>query len=205
MKTKSLLLLVALVLLIAPAGCIFSPDDGGGDIPPKPKPTLPFAGSENQLMENFRTVYETMDYNGYRDMLHPDYIFLLQDRTQELYPDVGKTFDRAEDLRLTERMFSGQPQVDPLGNDVPGISTISIDRLLQIGNWATSPPDDTNFPNARFGKFDVDFSFDRPGFSTLKVSGEIIFYVVGRDSVYQGTNQTYYQLIGQRDQTVDGK
>ncbi len=102
MKTKSLLLLAALALLIATTGCIFSPDEddpvaGGGT-----DPVLQFADTREKLMENFRTVYEEMDYPGYRDMLHPDYIMLLQDATQTDFPDVGETLDLAEDLKMAE-------------------------------------------------------------------------------------------------------
>ncbi len=203
MKTKSLLLLAALFLLIVPAGCIFSPDGGddtGGGEPPAP--AIPFAGSEDQLMLNFRTVYEDMDFNSYRDMLHPDFLTILQSSTVELYPDVGPTLDLEEELRIAERMFSGEPQINPDGDPVPGISSISFDQLEQQGSWATSPANDV-IPNARFGLFEVVFRFERPGFSTLMVTGSIKFYVAGRDSFYNGQDRTYWQMIGQQDLTQD--
>jgi len=203
MNKKSLLLLVAFVLLIAPAGCIFSPDDGDDDqIKPGPESQLPFAGSEDLLMTNFRTVYEDMDFNSYRDMLHPDYKMILQPSTTTLYPDVGTSLDLEEDLRITERMFSGEPLTDPNGELVPGISSISFDQLEQQGTWATSPSNDV-IPNARFGLFEVIFRFERPGHSTLMVQGQIKFYVAGRDSFHEGADRTYWQIIGQQDLTQD--
>ncbi len=45
--------------------------------------------------------------------------------------------------------------------------------------------------------------FDRPGFSTLKVEGAIIFFVAGRDSVVAGNTRTYRQMRGQNDLTND--
>jgi hypothetical protein len=204
MKTKSFLLLAALFLLIAPAGCIFSPDEGdGGGGGGGGTTGLPFPGSEDQLMRNFRTVYETMEFNGYRDMLHPDFITLLQPATQEEFPDVGPTLDREEELLIGERMFSGQAITNSKGDLVPGISAISFEIFEQQGDWATSQPNDV-IPNARFAQFEVTFLFDRQGNSTLRVDGLIKFYVTGRDSVVNGVTKTYWQMRGQQDLTNGG-
>ena len=202
MTMKRLLLPAALLLLMAPGGCIFSPDEGG-DLPPEPKVTIPFAGTEDQLMRNFRTAYEEMDFNAYEDILHPDFITILQPDTQQDFPDVGPTLDVAEELRIARRMFDGLPVNDPDGLLVPGISSISFQTYEQQGTWATSQPNDV-IPNARFALFDVTFLFYRPGYSTLKVNGQIKFYVAGRDSFYNGANRTYWQMIGQQDLTDAG-
>jgi hypothetical protein len=203
--TKFLLLLAAVALLIVPAGCIFSPDDGdeGGGGTPTPPP-IPLAGTEEQLMANFRTAYEDMDYNTFEDLLHPDFITILQNSTVEEFPDVGLTLDLAEELRIHQRMFSGQPVTDPDGALVQAISSISFNIFEQQGTWATSQPNDV-IPNARFALYDVTFLFDRPGASTLKVDGQIKFYVTGRDSVVSGLTKTYWQMIGQQDLTNSGK
>ncbi len=201
--TKFLLLLAAVALLILPAGCIFSPDDGED----KPTPTeelIPFAGSEDQLMANFRTAYEDMDYSIFEDLLHPDFITILQNSTIQEFPDVGTTLDLAEELRIHDRMFSGQPVTDPDGALVQAISSISFDIFEQQVTWADSQPNDV-IPNARFSLYDVTFLFDRPGASTLKVVGQIKFYVAGRDSVVGGVTKTYWEMIGQQDLTNSGK
>jgi len=200
MKTKSLLLLMAFILLLAPAGCIFSPDDGDDTGTPTPGTDIPFAGSEDILMTNFRTAYENMDFDTYRDLLHPDFITILQTSTQEEFPDVGATLDLSEELRIAERMFTGDPVNDPNGNLVPGISSISFQNFDQDVTWADSQPSDV-IPNARFALYQVVFLFDRPGFSTLRVEGQIKFYVSGRDSLHAGRNQTYWQMVGQQDLT----
>jgi hypothetical protein len=204
MKMKSLFLLGVLALLVAPAGCIFSPDDGEEGGGGGGQDQIPFAGTEDQLMANFRTAYEDMDYNIFKDMLHPDYITLLQESTQQEFPDVGPTLDVAEELRIHQRMFAGQPVTDPDGVLVPGISSINFGTYEQQGTWATSPPNDV-IPNARFSLYQVIFEFDRPGYSTLKVEGQIKFYVAGRDSFHNGANRTYWQMIGQQDLTNSTK
>lgn len=205
MKSKFFLLLAAFALLIAPAGCIFSPDDEGegGDTPP-PK-ELPWPGSADILMENFQTIYETMDFNEYRKIMHPDFLTILQETTTEEFPDVGTTLDVNEELRIHERMFSGEALEDPNGVFVPGVASISFSKFRALDTWALSPQDDP-IPNALWAPFEVDFLFDRgQNFSTLKVAGVIKFYVTSKDSVYQGNDVKYFQMIGQDDRTNLGK
>jgi hypothetical protein len=199
MTMKKLLLPVALLLLMAPGGCIFSPDEGKNITPINPV-GVPFAGTEDQLMMNFRTAYEEMDFNAYQDILHPDFITILQPDTQEEFPDVGPTLDVAEELRIAERMFAGQPVTDPDGNLVPGITSIDFQTYEQRVTWATSQANDV-IPNARFALYDVIFRFERPGYSTLEVTGQIKFYVAGRDSFHNGADRTFWQMIGQQDLT----
>ncbi len=205
MKMKSLLLLAAFAFLVAPAGCIFSPDDddGGGGGTEKPPVEMDFPGDPETLMKNFRTVYEEMDFDSYADMLRKDYITILQTSTQDEFPDVGATLDWEDEIVIAERMFSGQPFTNSAGDLVPGISSISFDQLEQQGDWTDSPPNDV-IPNARLGLFEVIFRFDRPGFSTLMVQGQIKFYIDKRDSVHNGATRDYWQLIGQKDETRDG-
>ena len=201
MKSKFFLLLAAFTLLIAPAGCIFSPDeDPADDKPPVPE-ELPFPGSPDVLMANFQTIYETMNYNEYRKIMHPDYLTILQESTTEEFPDVGTTLDVNEELRIHERMLSGEAVIDPKGDFVPGVANISFSTFRALDAWALSPPDDI-IPNAEWAPFDVVFMFDRgQEFSTLQVVGTIKFYVTSRDSLHQGTAMQYYQMIGQVDLT----
>ncbi len=81
MKSKFFLLLAGFALMVATAGCIFSPDDDERDIPPPPPPVLPFPGSPDVLMANFQTIYETMDFDEYRKIMHPDFLTILQEET----------------------------------------------------------------------------------------------------------------------------
>jgi hypothetical protein len=205
MKPRIYLLLAAFALLIAPAGCIFSPDDdpgnGGGN---NQNQELPFPGSADVLMQNFQTIYETRDYDEYRKIMHPDFLTILQDATVQEFPDVGTTLDVNEELRIHERMFSGDAVTDPNGDLVPGVLSISFSNFQALDTWKISPGDDI-IPNAEWAPYDVEFLFDRgQNYSTLKVEGTIKFYVTSKDTTYQGASRKYYQMIGQVDLTQSG-
>jgi len=201
MKPKFFLLLAAFTLLIATAGCIFSPDDEGDDLPPPPPKVMPWPGSPDQLMINFQTIYETRDFDEYRVIMHPDFLTILQTETTTEFPDVGTTLDVNEELRIHERMFSGEAVTDPKGDLVPGVLSISFSKFQALDAWTMSPWDDI-IPLAEWATFEVEFLFDRgQTFSTLKVQGLIKFYVTSKDSVYQGAPRQYYQMIGQVDLT----
>jgi len=203
MKSKSLLLLLAtLAMLIFAAGCIFSPDKETGGGPPPPPSTMPYPGSRDQLMLNFKQIYEDMDYDAFREMMHEDYFMILQQSTIDDFPSVGPTIDLAEELRMHERMFAGDPVTDPDGVLVPGISSISFEEFRQLGEWVKSPPNDP-IPNADSGTWQVDFLFARPGFLDFSVKGQIKFYVSKRDSTAGGITKDYWQMVGQKDETFD--
>ncbi|MBK6734939.1 MAG: hypothetical protein IPG61_12825 [bacterium] len=201
LKMKNLLLLVVALSLTAAGGCIFSPE-------PDPKPPvngggLPFPDTADKLMANFQTVYETMVFDDFRKLVHPDYITILQPSTVSQFPDVGETLDLSEELRIHERMFSKADVTDPLGTLVPGVQEISFQTFARQGTWGLSPAND-RIPNAETALYDVVFLFERGGlYSTLKVQGTIKFYVTHRDSLVGGLTKPYYQMLGQMDLTQD--
>ena len=201
MKLKFFLLLAAFALLLAPAGCIFSPEDDPVDDTGGGPQELPWPGSPDQLMSNFRAIYEAMSYEEYRKIMHPDFLTILQEATTEEFPDVGTTLDVNEELRIHERMFSGDAVTDPDNNLVPGVLNISFNVFSPQDTWQLSP-EDAIIPNAERAPYYVVFLFDRgQNFSTLKVEGTIKFYVTSKDSLYQGAERKYYQMIGQEDLT----
>lgn len=202
LKKKNLMLLVLALALTAAGGCIFSPD-------PEPctdcniTPGLPFPDTADKLMANFQTVYERMDIDEFRKLIHPDYITILQASTYNQFPDVGTTLDVNEELRIHERMFSKSDQTDPLGALVPGVQSISFQAFARQGTWGLSPAND-QIPNAEVALYEVIFLFDRGGLhSTLKVQGAIKFYVAHRDSMVNGVAKPYYQMLGQLDLTQE--
>lgn len=201
MNARRILCLAAtLALVVAPAGCIFSPDEDP-DPPVKPEIKLPFPGSPGQLMANFQTIYEERNFDWYRDMLHPDYQTILQQETIDQFPDVGETLDLNEELRIHERMFSGDDLTDPTGAFVPGVVNISFGKFTILDDWQLSPPDD-RIPNALFAPYEVDFLFNRgQEYNQISVKGQIRFYLTSRDSVHEGANRQYYQMVGQVDLT----
>jgi formylglycine-generating enzyme required for sulfatase activity len=166
---------------------------------------LPFPDTADKLMANFQTIYEWMDYYAYVDLVHPDYVTILQQSTINEFPDVGATLDEFEERRIHERMYSHQDVMDPLGHLVPGIQSIQFQTFARQGTWAVSPAGDP-IPNAEYALYDVAFLFDRGGqYSTLKVQGAIKFYVTHRDSLFNGEMLPYYQMLGQVDLTLDQK
>jgi hypothetical protein len=204
MNPKFFLLLAAFALCIAPAGCIFSPDDDPTPPVIEPPPELPFPGSPDVLMQNFQTIYETRDYDEYRKIMHPNFLTILQDATVQEFPDVGTTLDVTEELKIHERMFSGDAVTDPDGELVPGVLAIDFNNFRALDDWKVSPSDDI-IPDAQWAPFEVVFLFDRgQNYSTLKVEGTIKFYVTSRDSTHQGTVKKYHQMIGQVDLTSSG-
>jgi hypothetical protein len=209
MKKTTWLLPLLLVALVMPAGCIFSPDDDGGDDGGGGGDTTVFPDTRDKLMANFRTAYESMDFFMYRDLLHPEYLTLLQQSTTDAYPDVGTTLDLAEELQIHERMFSGEPLTDPEGTFVPSVASISFQAFERQDEWKTSTepqiPDggDAAHPVER-ALYDVIFLFDRgQTYSTLKVQGQIEFFITSKDSVYNGATRKYYMMRGQKDLTLD--
>ncbi len=165
-----------------------------------PEPALPFAGTEDQLMANFRNVYEEMNFASFDELMHPDFIMLLQQSTIEEFPDLGQTLDLAEEMRIAERMFGGVPVTDPDGALVPGISGIAFPVFARQGAWVDTPDNDP-IPHTRSAFYDVMIYFDRVGYSTMRVEGMIKFYVAGRDSLHNGTEQVFYEMKGQFDLT----
>lgn len=203
LKTKYLVLLALVLALTVAGGCIFSPEPDDTCTDCNPPPAMPFPDSPDQLMTNFQTIYEQMDYSEYVKMIHPDYIMILKSTTSQEFPDVGETLDVNEELRIHERMFSKQDVTDPEGTLVPGVQTIQFQTFIRQGSWSLSPPND-QIPNAEFALYDVVFLFDRgQNYSTLKVQGAIKFYVTHRDSVVSGVTKPYYQMYGQIDLTQD--
>ena len=105
-------------------------------------------------MQNIQTIYETRDFNQYRTTMHLDFMTLLQVETQIEFPDVGETLDVNEELRIHERMFSGDSLEDPNGDFVPGVAGISFSKFRALDAWAVSPGDDI-IPNAQWAPYEV--------------------------------------------------
>jgi hypothetical protein len=162
---------------------------------------LPYPDTPDQLMENFQTVYETMDVEEYLHIMHQDFVTILQDQTIQEFPDVGPTLNRYEEQNIHKRMFSGWAVTDPEGYLVPGVESISFEVLHPLDVWQMSPGDDP-IPNAEYAPFAVQITLDRgPSYSSLRVEGVIKFYVTSQSVLYQGERLPYYQMLGQVDLT----
>ena len=201
MNVKRNLMLLAVALLVVPAGCIFSPPEDPK--PVKPGETLPFADSPQQLMENFQTVYEDMDIDGYREVIDPDFVIYLSQDTIDEYSLPREFFDYDEEVQITERMFSGNAITRPNGDIIPGITRIQFNYFQAEAAWAVSPADH-RIPNALWAPYRVDFTIDQGNEGRLNITGIIEFYLTSEQVEHQGRTQTKYTMVGQVDYTASG-
>jgi hypothetical protein len=152
-------------------------------------------------MANFQLAYETMDPAMLGRVTHPQSVILLQQLTRNSFPDVGEFLDHTEQTRIIGRMFSKQDVTDPNGLVVPAVQTIQFQIFQRVGIWGTSLPSDI-IPNAENALYSVQVLFDRGQlYQTMKVTGNIRFYVAHHDSTVGGQTKQYYQIIGQADLT----
>ena len=201
MKMKNLLLLVmALALLVGPAGCIFSPDDDGGGGTP-PAQTLPYPSNPDILMQNFERIYTEMRIDDFRNMLHESYKTVLLPSTLQEWEQGGNplaedVFYRDDEIRIHENMFSGNTGLDASGTTIPPIDSIQVDYLQKSGAWEPIPESDDQF--AGFGGywalFNVLIYFNNPDQHRFEVRQDVEFYVV---PVTDG-ERTKWLLLGQR-------
>jgi hypothetical protein len=190
-------------LLLCATGCDDEETPSGPlvDLPE----TLPFPDSADQLMANFQTLYEDMDFQEYERLLAPEFETHLQEQTTHEFPGVGGTLDFQEEMRIHERMFSGDALTDQNGNFIPAVMAISLQGFRRAEDWAVAGPDDV-VPGAEWAPYEVDILFDRgQQYSYLRAQGIIKFYVTSRDSVHRGSTKKYYQMVGQVDWTGLGK
>jgi hypothetical protein len=156
-------------------------------------------------MDNFEVAYRSRDLEALRELLHPNFEMILQASTTADFPTLGSTIDLSEETRIHERMFAGQPVIDPNGVLVPGVAGIEFLMFERQNAWTPSPPDDP-IPGSQWALYDVDIWFDLgASYSILKVQGQVKFSVAHRDSVVNGVITPYYQMCGQLDLTIDRK
>jgi len=198
---RSIITVVMLTALAVLGGC--SEEDA--IITPVETPGLPFPDTPDKLMENFRTVYETMDLVEFPRLMDPAFVTFLKLTTINAFPDVGPTLDVQEETRIHARMFSRQNVEDPEGMAVQGIQAMAFQTLERRSEWEFSEPGDV-MPNTLCAVYDVVILSDRGGiYSMLKTQGGIRFYVGYRDTVVNGRTRPFYRMLGQFDFTYDQK
>ena len=206
-RTLSMLSLAALAFLVVGAGgCIFSPDsdDGGPGTGPGPDP-YPFAGTEDQLMANFKTAYDEMDRNVYvDDVLYDEFHFVFTEGSP--YAPAGG-WDRGAEVESVTSMFAGNAGWDEVaGVSKAGVQDISFSQLLRLNDWEDVPLNDPVFPGARKALYDVEIVFYLDtGSNTITVAGQQLFYVMSEQVEVDGVMKTRWRLFGQTDLSADGK
>jgi len=201
------LIALGLLALLVFSGCSDEEDNpfvpGTGDT--IPDSSLPFPDTPAKLMANFQTIYETRDADEYKLILDSAFVTLLQQNTINEFPLVGVELDVDQEIRIHGRMFSGESLEDANGGFLPPILHFSFSRLQQIVDWGQSLPTDP-IPNTLSSLYLVEILVDRgQQYSTLKVEGQIRFYVTTAEGRLNGQPKTYYRLVGQLDLTDNGK
>jgi len=187
---------VALLAIVAAlAGC----DDETA--PPEPTPPPPGATTPDKVIANFKAVYFGMDLASYRDfVLDDEYTFVLQPATVEEFGLADSTLDRAEELAVTERMFSGL--ADHLGQV---ITSIELQSLQPQGAWQRPEADDPYFgdvPGTLVRLYEITANVYIQGDFHYEMNGEQIFVVVADTFLVEGVPTPFYHLRGQIDRTV---
>jgi hypothetical protein len=152
-------------------------------------------------MANFREAYRNMDIDEYRRILHNSFIFRYQDQDIQELNLPSDHHNRDEELTITQNMFSRNPIETPEGT-VPGISEISFDVMNPLSIWEVMT--DGDFEGSSRRLYYVTLNITRPGANTIQVEGQTEFFVIGRDSLHNGTPSKYWQLTGQVDWTNTG-
>lgn len=200
MKLKNILLLVmAVALMVGPAGCIFSPDDDGGG--GTPVPGLPYPSNPDILMQNFERIYTEMRIDDFRNMLHEEYKTVLLPSTLQEWEQGGNplaqdVFYRDDEIRIHENMFSGNTGLDAAGVTIPPIDSITVDYIQKAGTWEQIPESDLNFAGygGYWALFNVLIYFNNPDQHRFEVRQDVEFYVVPVDD----NGRQKWLLLGQR-------
>jgi len=165
---------------------------------------LPFAGTPDQVVANFRTAYEMLAVDHLDDLTGSFFRMELQQTTIDRYPAVGPTVNSFEESVIHRRMFSGREFVNDEQEVLPPVAAVEFQVLDRSQDWEET----MGFPfqNTLMAHYDVDILFHRGDeLSTLRTRGQIRFHVAGRDSFYEGEDRTFYEMVGQVDLTTEDK
>jgi hypothetical protein len=193
MKLSRLWPTVGLLVLVAASGCIFSPKDDDGDTPPPPAPSYRAPTHPDSVTLNFRDIYADMNIDAYRDMLHPDYKFILKPGSGD-----DEFYNYDTEVQIHDNIFASRPG-GPDGT-IPPITGINI-VMNALGAWQAISPEDANFGgvDGQWRQFNVEMVFTRPApATTFIVEGESLFYVIP----VQVEGRTEYRLYGIVDRTT---
>ncbi|MCP4798580.1 MAG: hypothetical protein GY893_01360 [bacterium] len=195
-----LTVLLAFIALFSLTGCIFSPDDDTGPPPGNEPPEYDPPYTKEQVLTNLKIAYEEMDINGYRDCLHPDYKFLFIPEEGDQLGIPNGYFERAEDLEVMERTFSGNSHTTEEGTQ-PGLQSISISGWDIAGVWQQESANHPYFPGAYRALYNIYMMYSEIGGEhTLTIESEQLFYVEPVEELQDdGTTRTHWYIIGQQD------
>jgi len=194
-----ILIILSFATLLIVSGC-------NDDEPVRVVP-VPDVGPESpeELMVRFEDAYAAMDPVKCMALLDQDYLMILSTLTTKQFPDVGTTLDYATEERIHNRMFSGEPVTDPLGNLIPSVKTIEFRVLKALDAWGRVGEGD-RFPGTVWAPFEVELLFDRgPENSVLKLSGVVKINARSHEIMVGSKTFTYFLMAGMTDLTYSGK
>ena len=194
--------IMILGLALLALGC--SSDEPGSD-PVTPEPVaLEFPATPDKLMANYVAVYDDMATANYADLIHPDFIMVLQQETIDRFPGVGENLDSATELSIAANMFAGLEGVDQAGQAVPPIRDIDILHMELMSNWAVVEPGGP-VPGDWMAAYEIQFGFQRDEQHHMSMAeGQVQFYVAAVDSVHEGEQKPYFRFTGMVDLTRGG-
>lgn len=202
MKLKNLLWIpLTCALLLAPAGCIFSPDeggDGGGVDEP-----LPWASTPTILMDNFKTIYNKMLIDEFEAMLHDDYkTILLAETLTEWGWEADYYFNKSEESTIHRNMFSGNTGLRSDGVTVVNpIDRIDVQLLEVQEAWADISAGDQWFGGVggQFANYQVRIFFYDAYQHAYEVNQSVNFYAIPVDV----DGREKWLMLGQRGLSLD--
>lgn len=193
---RALVLSLCLVAMaLAGAGCR---EDGPADPPPFVGPATP-----EQLMADFKAAYEDLDIDGYREVIHPDFLIFLSQDTVDEFALPGPTFSYAEEMLIAERMFSGHPYVRPDQTIVPGITRFDFTYFAPETDWEEAGAED-RFPLALCAQYRVDIKVEQGNLGMVSIGGLIEFAVRNDPVEVNGALRDRWWMVGQVDYTDPG-
>jgi hypothetical protein len=187
--------LLALALMFAASGCIFSPDDDGGDTPPPETSQYHKYTHPDSVALNYQEIYANMDIDEYREALvnpatDPDgdeFLFISTNLALSTYDT---------EITTTNNMFDGQPGWDEDAQQVaPPISSIQF-VMTPLGTWENIPADHPNFGGitGQQRDFQLQAFFERRSDTHFIVGGTFRLFV-------KQVSDDNFRVLGIKDNT----
>ncbi len=192
MVRKSVLLLAVVLLMV---GCSDDSPDTPEVVVPDPLPP-----TENTLVENFVIAVEAMSYDDLAFILHEDFrLSFLQSTIDEWdgsdHPLSGEYFDRTAMLDIHENLFGEVEGMDPHGQTISHVESISFAVFDKEGTWEPVEEGDVffaDYPEAYHVRYNALIHFYNPAYHRWEVDQMLDLVAV---PIVDGET-TGWQLLG---------
>lgn len=130
------------------------------------------ADSPDDVVATLQSSYVERNFVAYDALLSDEFTFAFA--PDDVASGLPSVYDRAQDLLVTQRMFTGQPGQTPGGDPIPPISGFQL-VLTPVGNWTTSVPAELAGTQKR--GYDAELVVSFTDGSVARVGGIQEFYV----------------------------